>query len=297
MNPDSYQNIREEIIKFVSQPSVRAQLREEVNRLCEMVEKRKEVIRPIVKEANKQAETTKGIVRGTPRDGYYFGCEYNTFCKAAEQCGFLHWLPAEPPNPIEWFPGFSVVPLGGDLKFRGMKPDEEFMVNAVILASIHDGEMRKRNPYASQFVCHNEPYAGRVFERDNFLLELWRYFVGCSLEKQTQLERALQNVTAAQGEPESGQKQVQDGTEGEKLSLALTDDETKVLAYLNEQYPTIRYQEDVVASFTPHTRERKTIGVLLKDLMKKGLVSRPTGKRTGYIITPEGKDLYAEYYS
>jgi len=54
MNPDSYQNLKEEIITFANQPSVRNQLREQIDRLCEMVEKRIEIIRPIKEEAHKR---------------------------------------------------------------------------------------------------------------------------------------------------------------------------------------------------------------------------------------------------
>ena len=54
MDRDSYKDLKEEIIKFAHQPLVRKQLREQIDRLCEMVEKRIEIIRPIIKEAHKR---------------------------------------------------------------------------------------------------------------------------------------------------------------------------------------------------------------------------------------------------
>ena len=75
-----------------------------------------------------------------------------------------------------------------------MKPDEEFMVNAVILASIHDEEISRRNPHTSELIYCNEPYTGQYFDRDEFLMRLWWYFDKSDSKKQTQLELALQNV-------------------------------------------------------------------------------------------------------
>lgn len=133
---------------------------------------------------------------GAPKDGYLFGYEYNTFCKeTSEGSGLLYWYPPEPPNPIEWFPYFTVC--GGKLKFRHMKPDEESMVNSVILASIHDEEMIRRNRHTSQSIYCNESYTGQYFDRDKFLMELWWYFDKPDSKKQTQLELALQNVRDA----------------------------------------------------------------------------------------------------
>ena len=317
MDRDSYKDLKEEIIKFAHQPLVRKQLREQIDRLCEMVEERIEIITPIIKEAHKRHSdpkihqqarqkqidilksrikeydkpceqvievldrdcverilqrrpngTINGILQlpeahmqniyrllvdewkeikehwtkkektpeiakriadydyirsklcrtesclpsdiiekeGAQKDGYLFGYEHDTYCKGiSEVSGRLYWYPSEPPNPIEWFPCSSVC--GGKLEFRQMKPDEEFMVNSVILASIHDREWIGRNRYTSQLIYRNEPYTGRYFDRDKFLNDLWFYFDKPGSQKQTLLELALQNVRdESNTKPASGGK-------------------------------------------------------------------------------------------
>ena len=285
MDQDSYRDLKEEIIKFANQPSVRKQLREQIDRFCEMVENRIEIIRPIIKEAykrhtdpeirkqaaqkqvdklknaikeynkplpngqeiefidravqekyrflvdewdkiekhfNKKKKTPKMAKRiadynymrdslgpmamvpvsdllkeeGPPGDGYLFGYENDDYCKeTVEGNGYLYWYPSEPPNPIEWFPYFKVC--GGKLEFRQMKPDEEFMVKSVTLASIHDEERIRDDRYTSQLIYRNEPYTGQYFDRDEFLKMLWWHFDKPGSKKQTMLELALQNVRDA----------------------------------------------------------------------------------------------------
>jgi len=295
VNQDHYKNLKEKIIKFANQSSIRTQLREQIDRFCEMVEKRIEIVNPIKEEARKRYSDPKLIKQttqkqvdkikekidspqkpqkeileainkpflvdkfsgsmdqlsqlelqaifwfcvnewaelqkyygrkkispevnericlfdrimdklplrcfqsdviekeGPPKEGYLFGYECNSFCKEKlEGSGSLYWYPTEPPNPIEWFQGFSVC--GGKLKFRGMEPNEEFMVNAVLLASIHDVELKRRNPHSSHFIYRSEPYLGQHFERDMFLRKLWLHFNEPGLKKQTQLELALEYV-------------------------------------------------------------------------------------------------------
>jgi len=76
----------------------------------------------------------------------------------------------------------------------------------------------------------------------------------------------------------------------------LTEDEVEVLNYLKEQFPTIRYQEDINSIFKIK-RDRKTIKALLDDMMTKDLVSRPENKSKGYLITPFGQEYHTEYYT
>jgi RIO-like serine/threonine protein kinase len=73
----------------------------------------------------------------------------------------------------------------------------------------------------------------------------------------------------------------------------LTEDEAKVLNYLNEEDPQIRYQQNIVDN---SRRDRKTIGLCLQKLMKLGFVSRPEGKKKGYVITSQGQEYLKEHF-
>jgi hypothetical protein len=76
----------------------------------------------------------------------------------------------------------------------------------------------------------------------------------------------------------------------------LTTDEVEVLDYLNDQYPTIKYQEDITDS-CKDIRSRKTMKGILDRLITYQLISRPEGRSTGYVIADKGKDYHREYYS
>jgi len=111
-------------------------------------------------------------------------------------------------------------------------------------------------------------------ERD--FIELMRWFLGvANAVEKTIVERK------SQGKPEPP---------------ALTEDETKVLDYLKEEFPTIRCQQEICAIF-PSNRSRKTIKGLLDDMIQKDLVSRPKNKQKGYVITSFGHQYHKKYYA
>lgn len=73
----------------------------------------------------------------------------------------------------------------------------------------------------------------------------------------------------------------------------LTEDEANVLDYLKNEYPQIRFQQDIVSSCD---RDRKTIRTILDRLMVYRLVSRPEGKLRGYVITTQGQKYIEDYF-
>lgn len=74
----------------------------------------------------------------------------------------------------------------------------------------------------------------------------------------------------------------------------LDEDEAKVLNYINEEYPQVRYRDDVVARACISA---KTVGKILVKLREAGLVQRPEGKQRGNVITPAGREYIAKYFS
>ena len=74
----------------------------------------------------------------------------------------------------------------------------------------------------------------------------------------------------------------------------IDEDEAKVLNYLNNEYPQVRFQADIESA----TRiSRKTIGISLKKFMNYNLVSYPKDKKKGWVITPNGKEYVDKYLS
>lgn len=74
----------------------------------------------------------------------------------------------------------------------------------------------------------------------------------------------------------------------------LTEDEANVLDFLYQEFPQIRFQEDIASACK---RDRKTIGVILNTLLKYNLITRPRDKQKGYVITPLGRDFIEEHFS
>ena len=85
---------------------------------------------------------------------------------------------------------------------------------------------------------------------------------------------------------------------GEKKAASggLTEDQVEILNYLAEEYPVIRHQQDIGAIFSSN-KDRQTLRSMLNDMMDKNLVSRPPGKKKGYLITEQGKECHEEYFN
>lgn len=77
---------------------------------------------------------------------------------------------------------------------------------------------------------------------------------------------------------------------------ALLEDEVEILDYLYQEFPTIRYMQDINAIF-PKSRDHKTLKVMLDGMIQKNLVSRPPNRAKGYIITSYGRDYHSKYYT
>ena len=75
----------------------------------------------------------------------------------------------------------------------------------------------------------------------------------------------------------------------------LNKEELKVLNYLAEQFPQIKYQEDIVGAMTI---TRRTLGqTILPTLKKSGLARVPENRKYGIVITDKGKDYIENYFS
>lgn len=80
-----------------------------------------------------------------------------------------------------------------------------------------------------------------------------------------------------------------------KLVPPLDEQDVKVLNYLNDKSPQVRFQTDI-ESVTGLTR--KTIGqVILLRLKEYGLVGSPDGRKNGVVITPAGRKYISELLS
>jgi len=89
-------------------------------------------------------------------------------------------------------------------------------------------------------------------------------------------------------------KRAQQGNENQEVPT-LTEEELKVLNYLAEEFPQIRYQTDIeqATGFS-----RKTIGKkVLPVLRKYGFVGTPSGKKNGVVITKDGRDYVENHFS
>lgn len=72
-------------------------------------------------------------------------------------------------------------------------------------------------------------------------------------------------------------------------------DELKVLNYLVEQYPQIKYLADIEAN---SKITRKTISNnIMPVLAKQGLAERPQGKKQGFVATEKGKEYIEKHFS
>jgi DNA-binding MarR family transcriptional regulator len=73
----------------------------------------------------------------------------------------------------------------------------------------------------------------------------------------------------------------------------LTDNDARILVYLQERHPHLEEQEPIAAALSEAVGAvtRKTVGERLRRLEKLGLVHRPEGERKGFGLTTNGEKV------
>ncbi|OHB54871.1 MAG: hypothetical protein A2Y12_05520 [Planctomycetes bacterium GWF2_42_9] len=77
--------------------------------------------------------------------------------------------------------------------------------------------------------------------------------------------------------------------------ITLTEPETKVLDYLNDEYPTARKQDDIAAIFKP-AADLKTIRKILDRLTGFNLVCHPPDMQKLHTLTSFGRQFFKQHY-
>jgi hypothetical protein len=80
----------------------------------------------------------------------------------------------------------------------------------------------------------------------------------------------------------------------DSVNVALSKDESQVLNYLNQEYPTILSLGEITDLVK---RDPKTTKKILDRMIEKKLLSHPEQETKGYIITTLGKEIHTKYYT
>ncbi len=189
--------------------------RSQIKRLCDLVERRAQAIKPLMERAHRyqnkedtirknteisrfyhvpqcertteqqervdliEQEQDKELKNACPGDGYILRTEPLSLGGYYKfEAGFRWWLPLEPPNPLVWFPGCEKYLSPVHRESELMMPDDERMRDAVILAVVHNwGCSSLHTKVKGRTVYSDLPYNGRFFERDKFLHDLRTHLI------------------------------------------------------------------------------------------------------------------------
>ncbi|MBA7666691.1 hypothetical protein ES703_74772 [subsurface metagenome] len=180
----------------------------EVNKLCHKFNAASQTgdqetvgqIDKLLKKKNRQyekfaTECNKPLAPGYVRYGYW-DWGFLTVPHAKYPC----WLKPGAVNPLLWFGIFGSASIQ-----RKPTEDEKLMCHYVLLAVIHDYELRDSGTPTDSSICSDD-YKGKWFERDRFYEEIGKYYhypdqkatlKYCSAtarEKLSQLNRAFEHV-------------------------------------------------------------------------------------------------------
>lgn len=195
-----------EVDAVIKQSSaIKEQLRTHLERFCNAVEQRFEIIVPISEKEVEKRENFPIPARirkiknpkdqrtpkenalieqfhkdcndpgECPGEGYKLGNEF--YCSeyiknCPEHIGVRCWLPLEPVNPIGWFPKFDDTSWYENY-YDSLTTEQENIRNAVVLAAVHDYGCTGAMEIKDRIIFKDKTYAGKYFERDKFLWHLW----------------------------------------------------------------------------------------------------------------------------
>jgi hypothetical protein len=175
---DGIHEISIKVENLIRDESVSACFIEHIQRLCKMVEDYGHGLQPYVKKLKNTRkrieEKIMSLPPGTsinlydecphPKGWVEMGYLDNFFIKDS---GDTMYRPTEPANPLLWF-GF----FGNPYKQRNPTENERLMCKYVLLAIIHDMELREPI-YKPIFP---DKYYGKYFALKEFRLNLWEYY-------------------------------------------------------------------------------------------------------------------------